>query len=136
MPVNREGTTATQGLETAVKGRLLRDDLTYRLAWTYLSESLSEQPKSHLQASLDWQAGEKLMIGIGLRSLTDHSWGGDDLEGYTLWRVYTQYRVSEHLQLHARLENLTNENYLLSDFYGDPIAGAGFGVFGGLSIEW
>jgi hypothetical protein len=34
------------------------------------------------------------------------------------------------------VENLTNEHYLLSDFYGDAIAGSGTGIYGGVTIAW
>jgi iron complex outermembrane receptor protein len=135
-PINRKGDTPTEGIELAMRGLLFRDDVNYRLAYTYLAETLSEQPRNHLDASVDWQLSEKLLFGAGLRLLSDHSWGGNDIDGYLLSRIYGSYQLSENVKLHARVENLTNEHYLLSDFYGDAIAGSGTGIYGGVTIAW
>jgi vitamin B12 transporter len=135
-PINRKGKTPTEGVELALRGSLFRDDVSYRLAYTYLAKSLSDQPRNHMDASVDWQLNEKLLFGVGVRSLSDHSWGGNDIDGYILSRIYGSYQLSENVKLHARVENLTNESYLLSDFYGDTIAGSGTGIFGGVTIAW
>ena len=119
-----------------MRGSLFRDDVNYRLAYTYLAETLSEQPRNHLDASVDWKLSDKLLLGAGLRLFSDHSWGGSDINGYILSRIYGSYQLSENVKLHARVENLTNESYLLSDFYGDAIAGSGTGIYGGVTIAW
>ena len=135
-PINRKGDAPTGGVELAMRGSLFRDDVNYRLAYTYLAETLSEQPRNHLDASVDWKLSDKLLLGAGLRLFSDHSWGGSDINGYILSRIYGSYQLSENVKLHARVENLTNESYLLSDFYGDAIAGSGTGIYGGVTIAW
>jgi hypothetical protein len=37
--------------------------------------------------------------------------------------------------LHARVENLTNQDYILADF-GTPIQGAGLGFYTGVTAEF
>lgn len=136
MPVNQPGESHTEGLEFALSGRFFDDAWRYHIAWTYLPESLSDQPRHHVNAGLDWQATEKLLLGLGLHSLSDHSWGGSPIEGYVVGRCHASYQVRENIRLHARWENFTNEDYLLSDFGGDPIPAAGSAVYAGVTIDW
>lgn len=136
LPINQSGETVTQGWEMAAKGKLFREDLQYRVAWTCLDRSLSDQPRQHVQASVDWDVSAKFRLGLGAKFLSDHSWGGADLAGYTLLRAHAGYQVSENVRLHARWENITDEDYQLSNFGGDIIDGAGMGLFGGVTVEW
>jgi outer membrane cobalamin receptor len=44
--------------------------------------------------------------------------------------------VNEYLKLHARVENLFDEDYLISDIFGTQLEGAGRAVSVGATIEW
>ncbi len=136
MPVNLPGETHTEGLEFALNGRFFDDAWRYRIAWTYLPQSVSDQPRHHVQAGLDWQASEKLLLGVGLLSLSDHSWGGSPIESYAVGRLHASYQLRENIRLLARWENFTDESYLLSDFYGDAIRAAGSAVYAGITVDW
>ncbi|MGB6222160.1 TonB-dependent receptor plug domain-containing protein [Haloferula sp.] len=131
-PVNLPGDTPTRGLETAVNGSWCDNRWNYRLAWTWLGESLQDQPENAATASLDWSPTEKLLIGVGATYLDERSYGGAPLDDFLLLRIYGSYQVNEHLKLHARVENLANTDYELSRF-GSPIPGAGFGIFTGVT---
>jgi outer membrane cobalamin receptor len=135
-PVNIAGETRTNGIECAVRGGMMEDLVSYRIAWTWLHESLSDQPRNAATASLDWKATEKSLIGIGATHLASHSWGGDPIDAYTIARFYGSYQVTEKVKLHARVENAFDADYELSNFYGDPIKGAGAGVYAGVTIDW
>jgi outer membrane cobalamin receptor len=135
-PVNLPGETHTEGLEFALDGRFFDDAWRYRIAWTYLPRSLSDQPRHHVNAGLDWQATEQWFLGVGLHSLSDHSWGGSPIESYVVGRLHASYQVRENIRLHARWENFTNEDYLLSDFYGDTTPAAGSAVYAGITVDW
>ena len=135
-PVNLAGETRTQGTEFAVCGAELDETISYRVAWTWLHESLSDQPRNAATASLDWKATEKSLIGIGATHLASHSWGGDPIDAYTIVRVYGSYQVTEKVKFHARVENAFDADYELSNFYGDPIKGTGAGVYAGVTIDW
>lgn len=135
-PVNLPGESNTSGLELGLRGDFPASSVGYRLAWTYLREGLSGAPKHANTASVDWEPTEKSLIGIGATHLSDHSWGGDPLAAYTVFRIYGSYQVSDRFKLHARLENAWNEDYQLSNFYGNTVQGAGTGFYTGLSIAW
>lgn len=134
--VNLPGKTTTEGLEVALRGDWLNEALSYRVAWTYLHESLKDQPRNAVNAALDWQATEKLLVGIGVTHLSDHSWGSEPLESYTLFRLHGSYQVCDKVKLHARVENLFDEEYELYRGWGSTVMGAGTGCYAGLTIEW
>jgi vitamin B12 transporter len=135
-PVNLAGETRTNGIEFAVRGAALEEAVSYRVAWTWLHESLSDQPRNAATASLDWKATEKSLLGIGATHLASHSWGGDPIDAYTVARFYGSYQVTEKVKLHARVENAFDADYELSNFYGDPIKGTGAGFYAGVTIDW
>jgi vitamin B12 transporter len=135
-PVNVPGESTTEGLEFGFRGQALGDTLGYRIAWTYLHESLSDQPRNAATASLDWKPTAKTLVGIGATHLSDHSWGGDPLDGYTVARIHGSYQLTENVKLHARVENAFDEAYELSSFFGTTIAGAGTGVYAGITVDW
>lgn len=135
-PENLPGSVQTDGVETAVNGRFFNDAVSYRVAWTYLSRSLSDQPRHHVNAGIDWQATDKLLVGMGVNALSDHSWGGSPIDSYMVGRLHASYQISEAIRLHARWENLTDEDYLLSHFSGDRVAAAGSALYGGITLDW
>jgi outer membrane cobalamin receptor len=135
-PVNLAGETRTQGAEFALRGAALEEAVSYRVAWTWLHESLSDQPRNAATASLDWKATEKSLIGIGATHLASHSWGGDPIDAYTVARFYGSYQLTEKVKLNARVENAFDADYELSNFYGDPIKGTGAGIYAGVSVDW
>ena len=51
-------------------------------------------------------------------------------------RLYGHYQVSENVKLHGRIENVFDEEYVLSDIYGSRIQGQGFGAFAGVTLSW
>lgn len=136
LPINRAGNVDTEGMEAGINGKFLDKVLQYRLAWTYLPSSLSEQPRHHVNAGLDWLASDRLLMGIGLNALSDHSWGGSTIESYAVGRLHASYQCNENIRLHARWENFTNESYFLSYFYGQAIQAAGSAIYGGITLTW
>jgi outer membrane cobalamin receptor len=139
-PMNVPGKTTTDGVEIGVRGHWLENIINYRVAWTWLHESLSDQPRNAATASLDWKATEKSLIGLGATHLASHSWGGDPIDAYTVARIYGSYQVAEKVKFHARVENVLNEDYELyggNSAFGAPlIKGAGAGVYAGVTIDW
>ena len=133
---NLPGKTTTAGLEVGLRGDWCDGQLGYRVAWTYLHESLSDQPRNAVTAALDWKPTEETLLGIGFTHLSDHSWGADPLESYTLFRIHGSYRICENVKLHARVENLLDEEYELYRGFGTSVSGAGTGLFAGITIDW
>ncbi|GAA5484169.1 TonB-dependent receptor plug domain-containing protein [Haloferula sargassicola] len=135
-PVNLPGSTPARGLETAVAGDWCDGRWAYRLAWTWLDESLQDQPRNHANASLSWQATDRWQLGVGATYVGERSYGGLPLKQYLLLRCFTRFQVNDWLELHGRIENLADRRYELSNFSGTRIEGAGFGVFTGLTATF
>ena len=133
---NITGNTTTDGLEIGLRGDWLDNTLNYRLAWTYLHQSLSDQPKHAATASLAWKPTDKALIGIGATHLADRTWGGDPIDAYTVARLFGSYQITDSVKLHARLENALDEDYELYSGYGNTVKGAGTGLYAGLTIDW
>lgn len=138
--VNLPGNTTTDGLEAGLSGAWLERTINYRAAWTLLGKSLLNQPRNAASASIDWKPTTESMIGVGVSHLSAHSWGGAPIAAYTLARVYGSYQLTDTIKLHARIENLFNENYELSNpsaaWGGTPVKGAGTGLYAGLTFDW
>ncbi len=135
-PVNVSGDSISEGLEVGLRGAWRDNTLSYRLAWTWLHRSLSDQPRNAVTAALDWKPTAKSLVGIGATHLSDHSWGGDPLASYTVARIHGSYQATEKVKLHARLENAFDESYELSSFYGTTIQGSGTGLYAGITVDW
>jgi outer membrane cobalamin receptor len=86
--------------------------------------------------SIDWKASDKSLIGIGATHLSDHSWGGAPLDGYTVARIHGSYQLTDAVKLHARVENVFDQDYDLSSFFGTTIPGAGTGIYAGITMDW
>ena len=138
--VNSAGNSTTAGLELGLRGSWLNQTLNYRLAWTYLDASIPKSgiPRNAATASLDWQPTPKSLIGIGATYLSDHTWGFDNIDAYTIARIYGSYQVTDKIKLHARLENAFNQSYYLlhSSAWGSVTQGAGTGLYAGFTVEW
>jgi len=139
--INLPGVTTTDGLEAGLSGAWFERTLNYRVAWTALDKSLAGQPHNAVTASIDWKPTTPSMIGVGMSHLSDHSWAAQPITAYTLARIYGSYQLTDKIKLHARVENLFNQNYALynpSQTWGPspPIKGAGTGLYAGLSFAW
>lgn len=134
--INLPGRTTIDGMELGLRGGWLDDALSYRLAWTHLHESLGDQPRNAVTAALDWKPATDWLAGIGFTHMSDHSWGGDPLESYTLFRIHGSWQATDKLRLHARVENLFNEGHELYSGFGSTVRGAGTGVYAGLTVDW
>ena len=139
-PVNIPGTTATDGVEFGWSGKLDKLPLSYRLAWTHLHHSLEDQPRNAATGSLQWQATEKAMLGIGATHMAGRAYGADQIAAYTVARIFGSYQLTESVKLHARIENVLNEDYELylnqAGAFRDLKEGAGYGIYCGVTIEW
>jgi len=136
-PANVPGKTTTEGLEFGMNGKWLDNTLNYRVAWTYLHQSLSQQPKHAATASLSWKPIEKALVGIGATHLAERTWGAaDPIGAYTVARIFGSYQITDQVKLHARIENVLDEDYELYSGYGSYVKGAGTGFYAGLTIGW
>ncbi|BCU77189.1 TonB-dependent receptor [Luteolibacter sp. LG18] len=136
-PVNIPGTTHAEGVEAALNGSFCDGVWNYRLAWTVLTMSLADQPKNSGTASVDWRPDDRWLLGVGAFYLGDRSWGGQPLKEAFVARVYGEYKLTEHVTLTGRVENLFDEDWQLSRFPFSPVVNApGLGAYAGVKIDW
>lgn len=134
-PLNLPGSTPTRGLELAAEGEIA-GNVSYRVAYTHLGASLADQPDNTATASLDWRPTERLLLGCGATYVDERSYGADPLDGYLLLRIYGSYELTENITLHARVENLADDDYELYSGFGQTVKGAGLGFFTGLTATF
>lgn len=133
-PVNLPGATRTRGVEFAANGEI-SENVDYLVSWTWLGDSLQDQPENTATASIQYRPMEKLLLGFGANYVDTRSYGGAPLEDYFILRAHASYQLNDHVTVHARVENLANENYELANF-GKPINGAGLGFFTGITATF
>jgi vitamin B12 transporter len=145
IPVNLPGNTPTRGLEAASESTWDDGAWTLRVSWTWLDEALDDLPKHTANASLVWSPDPRYSVGIGATYVDSRSWSsfGQNLDDYFLVRLHGRCRINDHLELHARIENLLDEDYALfhdqPGFFNpnpQPVPGQGMGIFGGVTIDW
>lgn len=133
-PVNLPGSTRTRGVEFAASGEIT-EDLDYLVSWTWLGDSLQDQPENSATASIQYRPMEKLLLGAGATYVDTRSYGGAPLDEYLLLRIHASYELNENVTLHARVENLADENYQLANL-ATPVPGAGLGFYTGITATF
>jgi len=135
-PQNVDGRSKAQGLEAGLRGRWLDGLFEHHIAWTWHEENIAGLPRNAVNAALDWKPDDKTILGFGVQHFSTRTWGGDPLSSATISRLHASRQLTDHFRLHARVENLFDEKYELSDFFGNVVPGAGTGYFVGLTATW
>ncbi|NNM31138.1 MAG: TonB-dependent receptor [Akkermansiaceae bacterium] len=137
MPFNAPGTQRTRGVEWEARGATMDGLLEYRLSHTFLDRRLQGVPRHVAQGNVQAHPTHDSMVGAGVSYVGRRDYGGQDLDGYFVSRLYGEYHINENLTVHARVENLLDEDYEHARFNFDaPRPGAGFGAFGGVTMRW
>lgn len=152
-PLNT-GTANAYGVETSIIGKF--DDAWdsgYRFVYTYTNPTdnsdrqLPCTAKHVFNAEIHTSPIEKLTVGLGLESAMDRAnfrLNQDKVDNYYTLRLFARYKVSETVTIHARVENLTNQSYMLADerytYWGNtsgtPLMARRIGFFGGVTFEF
>ena len=138
---NSSGTSRVSGFEMALSGQFCSERWRYRLAWTEQDkEEVIDVPDRLISLDVSYDGGDWL-IGGGVSHVAGASYGSDSAnfvstDDRTVTRIYGEYQLSEQVKLHARVENLFNEDYLVSDIFGTQLEGQGRAVSVGATIEW
>lgn len=141
---NSTGHWLSQGIEFALRGTWEKHWNTgYSLAYTLT------QPKTNNDAQIPqssrqlWSADihtsplDNLTTGIGLTAAVRRSdWAGATMDNYCVLRWYARYKVNEHLSLHLRVENLTNQKFATDSVAADSMINSGIGIFGGCTLSF
>ena len=145
--VNAAGHQTAQGIELAMRGVFEKEWNTgYKLACTLTQPKTSAGRQIASSARQVWTADvhtspiKGLTTGIGLAAATGR-YGYDSLplDGYAILRWYATYEVNERLSLHLRVENLTNEKYMLDHDWTGPSGtwiNSGTAIYTGISLKF
>lgn len=141
--INDKGHWTSQGVEMALNGELGDAwNSGYTLAFTYAQpkdEDDTPLPDSCRQV---WSADihssplEGLTVGFGAAAVTGRrDYDSSSMDSYCTLRCYAEYVIDEHLKLHARVENLTDEKYVSDSGSGDILA-PGTAIYGGFTFTY
>lgn len=134
-PVNL-GNAEVKGFEAGVSTEIT-DDLMVRSAYTYLDtddgtgQRLTRRPKDKINISAEYSAGPVTMLaGYVIVSEVFDSTAGRNLASYSLVNLSGSYKLTKHVKLFARIDNLLNEDYETAGGFNSP----GFSAFGGVKL--
>ena len=124
---NAAGTDTCRGIELSLNGTWEDQWNTgYTLSLTLCDpkadngEQLKNTARQVWGADIHTSPFEGFTTGIGLAAASGSTgWDGSRLDAYYTLRWYASYKVNEHLTLHMRVENLTNQKFVSNpDDYG------------------
>lgn len=148
---NAKGHQTSQGIEISLNGTWEEQWNTgYTLSLTLCEPKNSDDSQIGYTARQTWAADihtspfEGFTTGIGLAAASGRSNYGkganpSKLDAYYTLRWYARYKVNEHLTLHLRVENLTNQKYVSeTDFmdYRQSFINPGTAIYGGCTITF
>ena len=136
MSVNAPGHWLAQGVELTLRGCWEPHWNTgYSLGWTYTRPLQADRKQAPCTARQVWSAdihttpAEGFTTGLGLSAAVGRTGFASNYQpyrndNYCTLRWYARYKVSDHLTLHLRVENLTNQKYVTESAYtvGNPDA--------------
>lgn len=141
---NGTGHWTSQGIELSLRGTWEKHwDTGYTLAYT-LTQPKTDDDRQIPQTSRQlWSADihtsplKNLTTGIGLTAaVRRNDWAGATMDNYCILRWYAHYKVNEHLSLHLRVENLTDQKFATDSAAADSMINSGMGVFGGCTLSF
>lgn len=144
---NSDAHWTIQGVELALRGTLEKTWNTgYRLACTLTQPKSSDDRQLPSTARQTYSADihtsplEGLTTGFGLVAADGRrAYTGSHLDGYYSLRWFAQYKVNEHLTLHLRIENLTDQKFMTDASYmGADYAfiNPGTAIYGGCTLQF
>ena len=147
---NDSGHWTIIGTELSLQGELEANWNTgYRLSWTHIRPKTSNKHQIPWTSRNSWSAEfytspiDGLTTGLNLIAAagrTNYDAAATRrLDNYYSLRWYVQYKATENLTLHLRIENLTNQQFVTEGGFGAPgdaIISAGRSVHGGITLKF
>lgn len=91
----------------------------------------ARRPEHLVTASLDWDASDKLALGMDIRwvgEAFDDRANSVRLDSYVLGDLRARYRVNDTIELFGRVENIWDQRYVIAAGYGTQGRAAYVGV--------
>ena len=138
---NIDGKTKVNGLEFSAESAIDSINSTVFASYTYYQHAqVTEIPQQSAAAGINTQLSDAVNAGLTATWVDERESAGSELDNYFLVDLFCNYELSENVKLHARIENLLDDDYRLADytFYGDPnsIKGRGRGFYGGVTMTF
>ena len=102
--INASTKRKASGIEASLEGSV-NQLFDYHVNYTWLDRSLNGQPQQSANARIEFSPTEKAKIGFGAQYLDQRNYGGNNLKDALILRAYGSYQVTDHVKLHARIEN-------------------------------
>ena len=124
---NASGTDTSKGIELSLDGTWEEHWNTgYTLSLTLCDPETSEGKQIASTSRQVWAADihtspfEGFTTGVGFAAASGcRNWDSTRLDAHYTLRWYARYEVNEHLTLHLRVENLTNQKFVSDTAWGD-----------------
>ena len=105
---------------------------------SYETRQMANTARHTINAEIHTSPLEKLTVGFGVTSAmgrTDYNYAR--LDNFYTARVFARYQVTDNVALHVRVENLFDQNFIITNDYNfGPRQARGLGVFGGVTVEF
>lgn len=105
---------------------------------SYETRQMANTARHTINAEIHTSPLEKLTVGFGVTSAmgrTDYNYAR--LDNFFTARVFARYQVTDNVALHVRVENLFDQNFIITNDYNfGPRQARGLGVFGGVTVEF
>lgn len=147
---NSTGHWTSQGIELTLQGTWEKAWNTgYTVAYTYTQPKRQDNYKDKAipystrqmwNADIHTSPLPGLTTGLGLTAAAQRmDYGLNRVDNFCTLRWYARYEVNEHLSLHLRVENLTDEKFVSEFSSYDPawsVLNPGVGVYGGCTLTF
>lgn len=104
----------------------------------YETVQMANTARHTINAEVYTSPVEKLTVGFGVTSAmgrTDYNYAR--LDNFFTVRLFARYQVTDNVALHVRVENLFDQNFIITNDYNfGPRQARGLGVFGGVTVEF
>ncbi|MCD8063572.1 TonB-dependent receptor [Akkermansia sp.] len=104
----------------------------------YETVQMANTARHTINAEVYTSPVEKLTVGFGVTSAmgrTDYNYAR--LDNFFTARLFARYQVTDNVALHVRVENLFDQNFIITNDYNfGPRQARGLGVFGGVTVEF
>lgn len=143
------GLARAEGVEVSTKLKLYRDgpwvkNLDLQIQYTYAATRdisggsdtrLPKWPLHQISTVLRYQPIERLQASLEGRYVGErfgNTGNGNPTPSFVVWNLSVSYDVTKYLQTYLRLDNIFNEKYEETLFFGTPIRS----IFGGVRINY
>jgi iron complex outermembrane receptor protein len=148
-----ESYAVVTGVEAQARGEIATSWKTgYTVNYTYVmprdndGKQLSGTARHTVNAEIHTSPTDRLTVGAGMLAGLNRTdtYGAKPMDDYVTFRLFARYRVSDNVTLHCRLENLFDERYTVTkssnvsspDYSTVSMLGRGFGIFGGVTVDF